>query len=225
MRSVEASTEADLTRKIAEDYRAKGYDVIVRPRSQELPEPLANFRPDIVARKDGETVIVEVKSRQALRREPHLEPMVRAVQQVPGARFELVIAKPDIASPLPEQTRPWRDGEAAAALDEATRLLEAGHPVAALLLGWAAAEAALRIVAAKENLKTERNDASYLLNRLVSEGALANRQYQSLRQALEMRNAVAHGLEPIGLKRSQVRALLRTVGGLLAPRQALAEAT
>jgi hypothetical protein len=225
MRSVEASTEADLTRKIAEDYRAKGYDVIVRPRSQELPEPLANFRPDIVARKDGETVIVEVKSRQALRREPHLEPMVRAVQQVPGARFELVIAKPDIASPLPEQTRPWRDGEAAAALDEATRLLEAGHPVAALLLGWAAAEAALRIVAAKENLKTERNDASYLLNRLVSDGALANRQYQSLRQALEMRNAVAHGLEPIGLKRSQVRALLRTVGGLLAPRQALAEAT
>ncbi len=224
MRSVEGSTEADLTRKIAEDYRAKGYAVIVQPRSWDLPELLADFRPDIVARKGGDTVIVEVKSRQSLRREPHLEPLVRAVQQVPGARFELVIAKPDIASPLPEQTRPWRDDEVASALDEATRLLEGGHLVAALLLGWAAAEAALRIVAANENIRTERNDASYLLNRLVSEGALGKRQYQSLRQALEMRNAVAHGLEPIGLKRPQVRALLRTVGELLAPRDVLAEA-
>ena len=224
MRTVEASTLADLTQRVAEDYRARGYDVIIHPQSQQLPEPLADFQPDIVARKGDETVVVEVKSRQALRREPHVEPLVRAVQRVPGARFELVIAKPDISSPLPERTRPWRDHEATSALDEATRLLEEGHLVAALLLGWAAAEAALRILAAREVVTTERNDASYLLNRLVSEGVLGNRQYQSLRQALEMRNAVAHGLEPIGLRRSQVRALLRTVAELLAPKQAHAEA-
>ncbi len=224
MRSVESSTETDLTRRTAEDYRARGYDVIIQPSREELPEPLAYFQPDILARKGGETVIIEVKSRQSLGREPHVEPLVRAVQQVPGARFELVIAKPDIASPLPERTRPWRDREAAGALEEASQLLEDGHLVAALLLGWAAAEAALRILAAREDVKTERNDSSYLVNRLVSEGALAGRQYQSLRQALEMRNAVAHGLEPMGLKPSQVRALLRTVGELLTPRRVLAEA-
>ncbi len=225
MHSVEASTEADLTRRVAEDYRAKGYDVIMQPSGQDLPEPLAGFRPDLIARKADKTVIIEVKSRQSLGREPYVEPLVRAVQQVPGARFELVIARPDIASPLPEQARPWRPGEAAGALDEATRLLEDGHPIAALLLGWAAAEAALPIVAAKEGVRTERNDASYLLNRLVSEGAIGERQYRSLQQALEMRNAVAHGLEPIGLKRAQVRALLHTVAGLLAFKQTLAEAT
>ena len=128
MRIMEASTLADLTRRVAEDYRARGYDVIIHPQSQQLPEPLADFQPDIVARKGDETVVIEVKSRQALRREPHIEPLVRAVQNVPGARFELVIAKPDISSPLPERTRPWRNHEATSALDEATRLLEEGHP-------------------------------------------------------------------------------------------------
>jgi hypothetical protein len=225
MRSVEARTEADMTRRVAEDYRAKGYDVILRPHGQQLPAPLAVFQPDIIARKGNETIIIEVKSRQSLGREPYIEPLVRAVQQVPGARFELVIAKPEIASPLPEQTRPWREGEVASALDEAAQLLEQGHLSAALLLGWAGAEAALRLLAEIKAVHVERYDASYLLNRLVSEGVLGDRQYQSLRRALEMRNAVAHGLKPTGLKHSQVRALLRTVRGMLAPSQIQAEAS
>lgn len=225
MRLMEAGNEAELTRKVAEEYRSRGFDVIVRPRRGQLPEPLAGFEPDIVARKGDETVIVEVKSRQSLRHEPRVEPLVRAIEEVPGARFELVIARPDISSPLPERTRPWREREAAAALYEAVQLLDKGHQIAALLLGWAGAEAALRLLAARENVKVERRDASYLLNRLVGEGVLDDRQYRSLRHGLEVRNAVAHGLEPAGLRPAQIRALLRTVDGLLAPRPTLAEAT
>jgi hypothetical protein len=225
MHTVEISTEAGLVRKIAEEYEAKGYEVIVHPLRNQLPRPLAEYQPDLIGRKGGEIVVIEVKSRQSLRQEPSVERLARAVQGMPGARFELVIAKPDVSSPLPENTRPWSEHEAACALDEAARLLHEGRLVPALLLGWAAAEAALRILASREEVKTEKNDASYLLNRLVGEGVLGERQYHSLRRALEFRNAAAHGLEPTGLRRAQVQILLRTVAGLLTPTATVTEAT
>ncbi|ABW68947.1 hypothetical protein [Desulfosudis oleivorans] len=40
--------------KVAEDYRAKGYDVEV--------EAYINGRPDIIARKDGKSIAVEIET-------------------------------------------------------------------------------------------------------------------------------------------------------------------
>jgi len=217
IRAIEAASEAELARQIAEDYRAKGYEVTMQPAQNELPPSLSAYRPDILARRGDEAVVVEIRSRPTSRRQPPLEGLAKAVRALPGWRFELVMAEPDIAFPLPGRTLPWTTSEACKALDEADRLLEAGHAEAALLMAWAGAEAALRLVAKREGVDTRRSEANFLLDRLTTEGVLGQREYQALRGALALRNAIAHGLKPGSPVRSKVPGLLRTARGLLEP--------
>jgi REase_AHJR-like protein len=217
IRAIEAASEAELARQVAEDYRAKGYEVTLRPRSNLLPPSLAAYEPDILARKGDEAIVIEIRSRPASRRQPPLEGLARAVRALPGWRLELVLAEPDIAFPLPDTTLPWSEREAGRALDEAEQLLKAGHTEAALLMAWAGTEATLRHVAEREDVKAERNEANFLLERLTTEGVLGQREYQVLRDALAFRNAIAHGLKPRTMVRSKVRGLLRTARGLLEP--------
>jgi hypothetical protein len=217
IRAIEAASEAELARQIAEEYRAKGYDVTLQPGSDQLPPALSDYQPDMLARKDDETVVVEIRSRPTSRRQPRLEGLAKAVRALPGWRLQLVLAEPDIAFPLPESTLPWSEREAGRAFDEAEQLLKAGHAEAALLIAWAGTEATLRLVAEREGVKAERNEANFLLNRLATEGVLGQREYQVLRGALSLRNAIAHGLKPDTVVRSKVPGLLRTARGLLEP--------
>lgn len=217
IRAIEAASGAELARQVAEDYRNKGYEVTLQPGPDQLPPSLSDYQPDLLARKGDETVVVEIKSRPTSRREPPLESLAKAVRALPGWRLELLLAEPDIAFPLPERTLPWSEREAGGALDEAEQLLKAGYAEAALLMAWAGTEAALRLVAEREGVKAERNEANFLLNRLTAEGVLGHREYQVLRGALSLRNAIAHGLKPDTIVRSKVPGLLRTARGLLEP--------
>ena len=47
--------------EIAAEYESRGYDVLVEPSPEELPEFLTGFHPDLVARGPNESVVVEVK--------------------------------------------------------------------------------------------------------------------------------------------------------------------
>jgi hypothetical protein len=215
--AIEAASEAALARQIAEDYRTKGYQVTMQPGPDQLPQSLAAFAPDILARRGDEAVVIEIRSRPASRRQPPLEDLAREVRALPGWRLELVLAEPDIAFPLPATTLPWSEREAGRALNEAEQLLKAGHAEAALLMAWAGTEATLRLVAAREGVEAERNEANFLLERLTTEGVLGQREYQTLNGALSLRNAIAHGLKPDASVRTKVPGLLRVARGLLEP--------
>ena len=57
-----------LARKTADEYRNKGYKV-----SLDMPlDFLPGFRADVVVSKDGETKVIEVKSRSSLGANPKL---------------------------------------------------------------------------------------------------------------------------------------------------------
>lgn len=210
-----ALSEARLVQQVADEYRGKGYDVVLEPGADQLPTVLAPYRPDIIARRDDETIVIEVKSRHSLRRPPQLEALAKAVRELPGWRFELIVAKPDIAFPLPETTEPWDEHQVGDALDEAGQLLRTGHPAAALLLAWAATEAALRLLASKEGLRIDGWEANALLNNLTTSGVLTRGRFKTLRDALEVRNAVAHGLMPPKLEPSKVQKLIQMTADLL----------
>lgn len=215
MQETGAFSEVRMVQQVADEYRGKGYDVVLEPEADQLPTVLAGYRPDIIARRGDETVVVEVKSRHSLRRPPQLEALAKAVRELPGWRFELVVARPDIAFPLPELTEPWDEDQVSEALHEARQLLRTGHPAAALLLAWAATEAALRLLASKEAVTIERWEANALLNGLTTSGVLTRQRYKTLREALELRNAVAHGLKPPKLEPSKVQKLIQTASDLL----------
>ncbi len=44
-------------------YRGKGYDVSIEPQGDQLPDFLQAFRPDLIARKGDEHIVVKVRVR------------------------------------------------------------------------------------------------------------------------------------------------------------------
>jgi uncharacterized protein YutE (UPF0331/DUF86 family) len=211
---VRARSEAKAAEQLADDYRAKGYDVIVEPRREQLPEVLAQFRPDLLARRGDETVLLQVKSRNTLGRPPGIQELAQAVQRLPGWRFELVLAPPDLPYPVPEGIEPWDQRAVASAIEEAEALVRSGHFAAALLVAWAAAEACLRLLAGKERIPSDHADAAHLLAALATSAVISREQYHSLRAAMELRNAVAHGFSAPLLDRDTVKALIELASTL-----------
>src|SRR5437764_152748 len=106
--SMSAQSELDRLNEIAEDYRARGYDVKIDPRREDLPDFLSTFEPDLIASGRGETVVVEVKTRRELSSAPSPQALEAALQNRPGWRFELIIdgADAEIRETLtPDQIR------------------------------------------------------------------------------------------------------------------------
>ena len=61
MQTSERFAAARQVHEVAREYQTKGYEVIVEPKSTQLPQALARFRPDVVARKADEVVVVEAQ--------------------------------------------------------------------------------------------------------------------------------------------------------------------
>jgi hypothetical protein len=197
--------------EVAREYRSKGYEVVVEPERRQLPEVLARFHPDVVARKADEVVVVEVKSRGSLA-DPELQELAKAVRSQPGWRFELVVLKPE---PGPPGTKAWDAEDVAEGLRQVEAILGSGHSEAALLLAWSAAEATLRLLVDKEGLTLDRDDAAYLLKLLATRAVITRDQHDLLWEVLQLRNAVAHGHKPPELGPTRIRKLCETVSALL----------
>jgi hypothetical protein len=56
------TSEGEVIRQCADWYSRQGYDVSVDPSPRELPEFLRTLAPDLVASRDGENVVVEIKT-------------------------------------------------------------------------------------------------------------------------------------------------------------------
>jgi hypothetical protein len=212
-----ASAATRRVEQIANEYKDQGYEVLVEPQIPQLPGSLAGFRPDLVVRRGDEVVVIEVKSRESLS-DPRLQALAEAVRRQPGWRFELVLLKPELGPP---GTREWSAEDVTDTLSQVETLLRSGHQEAALLLAWSAAEATLRLLAHKERLALEREDAPYLLKLLVSRGVFTRAQYDLLWDVLQSRNAVAHGLKPPELDPAKignlVKLLLRLIRAIQSP--------
>jgi uncharacterized protein YutE (UPF0331/DUF86 family) len=78
-----------------------------------------------------------------------------------------------------------------AALAEVDQLKRAGHLRAALIMAWAALEAAGRALLPKELARPQ--PPNKLIEALASEGVVTPAEAESLRKAMGLRNAATHG--------------------------------
>ena len=188
--SIANESQRNRLEKIAADFRARGYDVKVQPRLGELPDFLCEFEPDLIISREGESVVFVVKTRFELNNAPFVPELEAALQNRPGWHFELMI---DGAATEPRRT--VSAAQIRSSLEEAIELNQRQHPTAALLLVWSATEAALRLLAHRENVDLESLAPSYVLQRLYSLGLLGRDQYQTLDGAMRLRNQAAHGFQ------------------------------
>src|SRR5437016_268858 len=131
--------------KVADDYRRRGYEVIIEPKGPDVPKFLEGFQPDLIARSAGESVVVEVKVGTRTSVAERLRDIAERVNRQSGWRFSLVFVNPDEPDQISE-------GQAAsfAVLQErahnAESLLRTGQREAAFLLLWSALEGILRLL-------------------------------------------------------------------------------
>ena len=112
--------EAQVLTKVAEDYRRRGYDVQIRPSGPSLPEFLAEYQPDLIARSPAESVVIEVKVGTRTSVAERFREVAERVNRQPGWRFSLVFVSPDqpdqvteaSLAPLPQLQDRARSAEA-----------------------------------------------------------------------------------------------------------------
>ena len=86
---VRAASNAEylLTRQAAEEYRNQGYEVTLEAPLDFFP----GFHADLLARKNNEVRVIEVKSRSSLNAVPQLAELVQIIDSKPGWDFELLL--------------------------------------------------------------------------------------------------------------------------------------
>jgi hypothetical protein len=177
----------------AAKYRAWGYDVILDPTDRELPAFLQGYRPDFVARLGDQSVLVEVKQSSGPEELTRYRELAERVHSRQGWRLDLVVTNPSEARAQVSDYPLLPADEIGKRYDEAQRLIELGHDEAAVMLAWAATEAALRLLAEREAVEIQRSTPAALLKQLVVLGVISRDQYNQLWQTFQTRNAIAHG--------------------------------
>ncbi len=207
-------SESLRVQKVGQAYRDKGYDVLIEPQGDQLPDFLQTFRPDLIAHKGDEHIVVEVRVRGQVSDFPQVNELSKVVRNKAGWKFELFLLGPensffvDGASPLTvEEIRSKRK--------EVALFVESGHLEAAFLMGWSLVEAILRSLAVKEGVAGETATPDYLLKQMTFEGIIARETYHALKHIQQTRNAIAHGFKSSQLTVETVQELIDLIDGEL----------
>lgn len=207
-----AITERQLADIRAEEYRARGYEV-----ERNVPlEFLPDFKADLVVRKDGHTKVIAVATRTTLARRSSIKELGRVLNNKPGWSFQLLlVGEPErLHSPADSFSMPHAN--IVRRLAEAQQATDAGLDVAAFLLAWSAAEAAVRALVAVEGVLLDRvTTPDYVLDVAVYHGAISREDYHYLFNLMTYRNALAHGFEAADFDRSLTTDLVETVQRLM----------
>ncbi len=211
------SSEREALRQYADWYSRQGYQVSVEPSPRELPEFLRTLAPDLIAHRDGENIVVEIKTSSPASFE-EVQRLARALEHRAGWKLQVVYT--DL--PDPEWAPPPQLPDISELL---ARLANVGwvdedadqHRLQFLLL-WSIIEAAGRHRLSPLKIPpTRRISSSALIKMLLTEGIIEDDDYSVLRRGLAVRNAVAHGFlnQPVDAAlfeelRKRARTLLRS---------------
>jgi REase_AHJR-like protein len=202
--------------EVAREYRQRGYEVLISPSVDQLPEFLAPYRVDMFARSTDENVIVEVRTQESLKDRPELDAIAQALQDKSSWRFELVVTNPKDRSSLQFKDATSLDYvDITYRLREARQLSDQEHGEAALLLAWSATEALLRYIADEEAIPIAKSNPNQLLKSLFMYGLLDKEQYQTLQTGLQARNTAVHGYKEQGPLANALNDLLQVADQLM----------
>lgn len=197
--------------EVAEEYKQRGYKVIIEPSPKQLPEFLTTFRPDLIAENPSESVVIELKSFDKARPEEYWSKLATTIQQHPGWRFELIV------NDMAKRQRPetiTRD-KINKLLEEGQRLAKERTLNASLLLMWSAAEAAMRLASKSHDVDLPDLRPATVISRLYTDGVLERREFDFLLDCMRIRNTIAHGFSGEEVKPSHIKRLYQITLHLL----------
>jgi hypothetical protein len=181
--------------RIADEYRARGYSVVIEPAGAELPGFLEGYRPDLIARSPSDSVVLAVRIGSELAQGERLRPIAERVEREPGWRLSLVVVR-DGESPTldAEFAPPLSIDKIRDRFARAQELAARSQDDAAFLLLWTSLEALLRRITDRAHFPLHSVPTSTLIRELQAAGELDRSQYDRAMRALTVRNALVHGL-------------------------------
>ena len=173
--------------EVAQEYRARGYRVVVGPAESELPEFLRGHDPDMIVLGDGDFAVVEVKYRRAMMGTNRLSRMAEVIERQPGWRLELNLlpTPPEKEAPRPEST----------SLENVRQLLLRAHTSdsdLALMSACTALEHAFVLAAERADLEIP-SSPSAALKTLYAYGLIGYDDYKTVDAAMELRDDITQG--------------------------------
>jgi hypothetical protein len=210
------TSEREAIRQYADWYSRQGYRVSVEPSPRELPEFLRTLAPDLIAHRDGENIVVEIKTSSPASFE-EVQQLARALEHRAGWKLQVVYADlldPEWAPPpqLPDISELLARLANVGWVDE-----DADHHRLQFLLLWSIEAAGRHRLSPLKIPPTRRISSSALIKMLLTEGIIEDDDYSVLRRGLAVRNAVAHGFlnQPVDAAlaeelRKTAKALLRS---------------
>ena len=197
-----------LTRKTAEEYRSKGYEVLLEAPLDFMP----GFTADLLVRKGDETRVIEVKARPSLAADPKISELARLIESKPGWIFELVLVSEPEKLDSPEGARSFEAGKIQQRIEEAERSLQAKLPEAAFLLAWSASEAVIRELLTAQGVSSASiTSPGYVLDQGIYHGVISRDDYDALTRLRKYRNAIVHGFGMDDFNDDLVTALIATI--------------
>ncbi len=201
----------EVLQELAARYQAKGYSIEVEPLIQLKTGAMA--RPDLVARRGAETVLVEVRMASPAGPTPALRELAE-LAQLNGWRFVVAVAD----SRDVEEIEIPSAAEIQAKLSEVRTL---GESTASSLLAWAVLEAAARYALARLGRRPPRTaTSSSLIQQLASLGLVDVDEESRLHEFANVRNRLAHGFWSQSDPQPKTNTVLRVAEKLLATQAA-----
>ena len=197
-----------LAQKTAEEYQARGYDVL-----REVPlDFFLGFRADLVVKKGTDKRVIEVKKRSSLAADPRIRELAQLIDAKPEWSFDLLLVAEPEKLDSPAGAHPFAPKDIAKRIEEAEEACRLGLLAAAFIMAWSALEAVARILSETQGASAANiTTSAFALEQAFALGVLPTEDYEQLTEIRKLRNAVVHGFSVREVDEGLVRDLIRTV--------------
>jgi hypothetical protein len=186
MTQAKEAPERREVRSIARRYKRKGYSVTEPTKGGSMPGFLEGLSPDLIAEREDDRVVIEVKQTRALRGSNELRTVAERVSREPGWRFELVaVASVEALSPPPPEV-------IAHISSRARQVMNEGYADFAYVFAWSLIETLLSELARRNGLSADKSTSRQLARNLVTLGVISKKVFDAIEEARVKRNRLLH---------------------------------
>lgn len=190
----------------ARRYRRDGYDVSGPDRWGNKPSFLGDIVPDLIAEREDDKVIIEIKDAAAVRGSNDIVELAERVAKQPGWRFELIALRTVDAGLQPDL---------AFAGESVAQLIDEGFSKPAFIVTFAMIENIVAHWGATQKRRPKDLPPAEALKQLVVKGIIDEPTYDGVRRARAKRNLLMHDPAEAEPTRVEIEALMQ-LGSTLA---------
>jgi len=198
---------SDNLESIAQAYKRLGYNVSISPKSEELPDFLRKFDPDLIAKKPGENIIVELKKRTHARGITYWLDIDNEIRNHPEWKLQLV-DQGSMDSDLAPNAESSDRNSIVSKFVEAKKLAEFNYYESAVVLAFGATEAAMRSIVTTKKLTWDRLGVLTLISAVLQAGYLDVDQAKFLNDMMVQRGRIVHGQYKSMVDKTQLERLI-----------------